>query len=266
MERRRILVVAAALVAVLGVVLVLLYVRGSDNRAKAQYAMTRVLVATRTVSAGETFGDAVKAGKLQMEDVVSSDKIGSAVTSLTTISDDEVAQAAIYPGEQILSARFGAASTTTTAAPSLEIPTGDVAITVSLTDPERVAGFVEPGSSVALFVTTVSTTSGGSGATNAANSQARVLLPKVLVLGVGSTAPETPAAADASSDATTAPAETLPNTLLTLAVNQKEAEKVLLATNTGTGTSYTLSMGLLNSESKISMSNIVGSQNLFSSK
>lgn len=259
MERRRILVVAAALVAVLGVVLVLLYVRGSDNRAKAQYDFTRVLVATQTIAQGETFGDAVKAGKLDLEDVVSSDKIAGAITSVTAIDSNEVAESAIYPGEQVLGARFGTLSTSNTATPTLQIPDGDVAITVSLTDPGRVAGFVEPGSSVALFVTSSSTTSGGS--VNVKGSVSRVLLPKVLVLGVGSTAPTT---STSSTSTTTAPAQTLPNTLLTLAVNQKEAEQILLATAGSSGTSYTLSMGLLNSTSKIAMGNIVGPTNLFS--
>lgn len=253
--------VGAALVAVLGVVLVLLYVRGADTRAKDRYAMTPVLVATQTIGVGESFGDAVKSGKLDLQDVVSSDKVADAVTSLSAISNDEVAEAAIYPGEQVLSDRFGQDSSTapaTMANPTLQIPDGDVAISVSLTDPGRVASFVEPGSSVAVFVTGSSAT--GTGVT-VKNSVSRVLLSKVLVLGVGSTGTEA-SSSTAPGAAPTAPAQSLPDTLLTLAVTQKQAEKILLAT-AGGSSGYTLSLGLLNDKSKISMGNVVGASQLF---
>jgi pilus assembly protein CpaB len=257
MERRRILVVAAALIAVLGVVLVLVYVKGSDKRAQDQYATVPVLKATAAIAQGETYSDASASGKLKVVDVVSTDKVNGAESDMNGIQGSEVAEAPIYPGEQILPQSWSAPTVAkeTTVNPGLAIPNGDVAISVSLTDPGRVAGFVEPGSSVAIFATGTQMT-----ANNQANGGAvRVLLPKVLVLAVGSTAPSD---VQADSGATQAPAETLPNTLLTLAVSQQEAEKILLASGS-TGTSYTLSLGLLNDKSKISMGSVVDSTNLF---
>jgi pilus assembly protein CpaB len=267
MERRRILVVAAALIAVLGVVLVLVYVKGSNNRAQSQYSTVPVLVATQAIAQGESYSAASAAGKLTVKQVMTTDKVAGAEDSTTGIDKTEVAQSDIYPGEQIIAQNWVAPVNDKTAAtPSLDIPEGDVAISVSLTDPERVAGFVEPGSSVAIFVT--SSSADASGNVKVSGAQARVLLPSVLVLGVGSTPTANSETADPATTgaAGTAPAETLPNTLLTLAVNQQEAEKILLATGNSSGTTYTLALGLLNSKSKIAQNNIVDSTNLFTGK
>ena len=46
MDRRRVLLIAAAVVAALGTVLVLVYVQGADNRARDAYETTEVLVAS----------------------------------------------------------------------------------------------------------------------------------------------------------------------------------------------------------------------------
>jgi pilus assembly protein CpaB len=101
----------------------------------------------------------------------------------------------------------------------------------------------------------------------------RLLLPKVLVLGVGSTpaggAPATPAAAStgAGTGAGTAkstggnaqaPAETLPNTLITLATTQTQAEKILFAQQNGS-----LSFALLTGSSVVKPAPATTLGNLF---
>lgn len=228
MERRRLLVVAAALVAALGVVLVLLYVRGADSRAQANFATQQVLTATQQIAQGESFDDAVKAGKIDTRPVVTNDVVAGALgqDGVSALSGKS-ALGAIYPGQQILAAEFGD-KTLAAATSSLPIPAKHVAISVTLTDPARVAGYVEPGSEVAVFLN--GSDAGGSPFT-------RLLLPKVTVLGVGST----PAAGSTAAAGTTtansgdagAPAETLPNTLITLAVTQPQAQKILFAQQNG---------------------------------
>ena len=54
-------------------------------------------------------------------------------------------------GEQIVADKFGA--NVAEAASPLGIPANKMAISINLTDPDRVAGFVNPGSEVAIFVT-----------------------------------------------------------------------------------------------------------------
>ncbi len=69
MDRRRVLLVVAAVVAALGTVLVFLYVQGADNRAEAQFATQDVLVANTQIERGETVRQALDSGKLSREAV-----------------------------------------------------------------------------------------------------------------------------------------------------------------------------------------------------
>jgi pilus assembly protein CpaB len=117
---------------------------------------------------------------------------------------------------------------------------------VNLTDPARVAGFVNPGDKVAIFLT--GSAEGGSG-------YSRLLLPSVQVIGAGTTT----MVASTSTDANGAPVtDQLPKTLLTVAVTQDEAERLLFATSNGE-----LSFGLLNTDSQIAASKGITATNLF---
>jgi pilus assembly protein CpaB len=229
MDRRRILVVAAAIVAALGVVLVLLYVRGADNRAQDRFATVKVLTATAQIDAGETIEQASASGKLALRAVTRNELLDGYQTGTGGLAG-QVALTTIYPGEQIVAAKFG-----TSAAPvsTLRIPDGMLAISVNLTDPARVAGFVDPGSKVAIFVN----------GTEAGQPYTRLLLPKVTVLGVGSTTPVSTTTTDGQGQQTT---EQLPRTLLTLAVDQDQAQKVLFAQSSGE-----LALGLLTDSSNV---------------
>jgi pilus assembly protein CpaB len=217
MDRRRLLLVAAALVATLGVVLVLLYVRGADDRARSRFDTVQVLRATAPIEPGETLEAAASAGKVELQPVPR----GQLLTGVQTTADalsGLVALTRIYPGEQIIADKFGGQAQ---AASPLQIPRGQLAISVNLTDPARVAGFVNPGSQIAVFVN-------GAGATG--QPFTRMLLDRVTVLGVGSTTPVSTTTTDDAGQQTT---EQLPRTLLTIAVDQRDAQKVLFASSTG---------------------------------
>ena len=58
MNRRRILLIAAVVVALVGTALVFLYVRGSDARANERFDTVDVLRAVAPIAAGETIDDA----------------------------------------------------------------------------------------------------------------------------------------------------------------------------------------------------------------
>jgi pilus assembly protein CpaB len=155
-----------------------------------------------------------------------------------------VALTRIYPNEQVTSSKFG----TTGEQDTFAMPPGKFAISVNMTDTGRVAGFVAPGSKVALFVNAPVGRSEEPGV--------RLLLPEVQVIAVAQTTVTTATTTDGAGAETTT--EALPRTLTTLAVDQEEAEKVLLATKVGE-----LSFGLLNEKSKVSPSDGVTQQNLF---
>ncbi len=233
----------AAVIAALGTLVVFLYVRGANNRADQRYAAVTVLKAVKQIDPGETATAAQQAGKLTTASVSRQDVLPGAINGLNPISS-EVATTTIYPGEQIVTSKFGSAGAAGTT--SLTIPKGNMAISVSLSDPSRVAGFVNPGDKVAIF---------DSATGNGVGSFTRLLLPSVEVIGVGTTTvtPKTTTAADGTQST-----ESLPRTLLTLSVSQAEGQKVIYASNNGT-----LAFGLLNDQSQVAPSKGVTGANLF---
>jgi len=252
MDRRRILLVVAVLVAALGSALVFLYTKGADTRAEERFDTVEVLRATSVINPGEKFEDAQAAGKLALQSV-SKDSLLDGYQTTTDSLSGTVSLSTIYPGEQIISAKWG---TSASVQSNLGTPDGMMAITVDLTDPARVAGFVNPGSNVAIFMSGSEQAVDASGANQGPEVQfTRLLLQKVLVLGVGATTAVSTTTTDESGQSTT---EQLPRTLLTLAVTQEEAQKVLYAKKNGE-----LSLGLLTDKSAVANAPATTYQNLF---
>lgn len=215
MDRRKVLLVVAAVIAALGTLLVFLYVHGADQRANDRYKAVKVLVAVKQIDTGETVAAAQAAGKIEVGTITQGEALPGALTTLAPIQS-EIAQTNIYPGEQIIVSKFAA---TAAASSALPIPKGYVAVSVNVSDTARVAGFVNPGDNVAIFV-------------NATNSPglpgyyARLLLPKVPVIAIGTTTVVPTTTTDKTGAQTT---EQLPRTLFTLGVPQNQAQKIMYA-------------------------------------
>jgi pilus assembly protein CpaB len=241
MDRRKVLLLVAAVIAALGTMLVFLYVHGADNRADQRYRAVTVLKAVKQIDAGETTEAAQAAGKIETASVSQQDVLTGAINGLEPING-KVDSTAIYPGEQIVSTKFSVPGNGTSA---LKIPTGKIAISITLSDPARVAGFVNPGDNVAIFMS-------GSAKDGPFT---RLLLPSVQVIGAGTTT-VTPTTTTTPNG--TQSVEQLPRTLLTLAVAQDEAERVIYASTNGQ-----LAFGLLNKDSQIAATRGVLSTNLF---
>jgi len=223
--------VVAVLVAAVGSALVFLYTKGADTRAEEKFDTVEVLEATAVIAPGETFEDASAAGKLAKA-AVSKDALLDGYQTTTEPLAGTVSLGTIYPGEQIISAKWGQSAAVQS---TLQIPEANMAVSVNLTDPARVAGFVNPGSEVAIFLTGVAEGDG--------LGYSRLLLERVTVLGVGSTTPVSTTTTDETGASTT---EQLPRTLLTLSVNQQQAEKILFAQSTGE-----LAFGLLTDKTAV---------------
>jgi pilus assembly protein CpaB len=154
----------------------------------------------------------------------------------------KVALASIYPGQQILTQLFGDAAQTVT---GIQIPKGLMAASFAFSDTGRVAGFVNAGSKVAIFLT--SPVAGQ-------NQQptTRMLLPTVQVLAVGATTITPP------TDPTKANPEAPPRATMTLAVDQKQLETLVFAQTQGE-----LYLGLLNDQSDVKPDAGTNTDNLF---
>ncbi|TIC84133.1 Flp pilus assembly protein CpaB [Nocardioides sp. GY 10127] len=225
MARRSILLGVAFLIAAFGTTLVVLYVQGIEARATAGQDLVEVLVATDTIDVGESVSDAQDAGKLEKTQVLRDDLVDGALVSTASI-EGEVALGTVYPGQQILAAQFGDVADAST----LEIPEGTMAISVELSDPARVAGFVEPGSDVVIFASADPEIYKRDGTTRKLSPYTGLLLPKVEVIGVGTTSVTSRTTTDEDGQQTT---EEVPRTILTIAVTQEQAEKVIYAARNG---------------------------------
>jgi pilus assembly protein CpaB len=250
MDRRRLLLMLAVFVAIIGTALVFLYVRGADNRAQSQYSSVTVLRATQNIAAGESYDAAVTAGKIAPAAVPQNQLNQGYQTSLTTLKG-KIASVPIFAGQQIISDQFGNNSVQATST-NLPIPKGMIAISVQLSDQARVAGNVYPGSRVAIFTSGLGGPEKRAGAGAAAlgadpgAGEVALLLPNVLVLNVGDPVQSTSTTTDEAGNQTS---ETLPRTLLTLAVDQQQAQKIILAQDSGAANSLTF--GLLTNTSKV---------------
>jgi pilus assembly protein CpaB len=241
MDRRRLLLIIAAVIAAMGTLLVFLYVRSADARAQDSVEAVQVLTASQPIAAGESYDDALATGKIVATGVARSQLLANVQTNPDALKGT-VALQDLLVGEQIVADKFGA--NVAEAASPLGIPPNKMAISINLTDPDRVAGFVNPGSDVAIFVTGVSgAASTADGAPETAGSRTQILLQRVTVLGVGST---TPVTTTTTAEDGTQQTEQLPRTLLTLALSQEEAQKVILASKT-----FELTFGLLTKDSTV---------------
>lgn len=238
MARRTALLLAAALVALLGTTLVFLYVQGVDDRALEDQQPKQVLVAKSAIAPGTSAAEASAAGAFEVRDVAASSVAPSALSDVAALTD-QVALVPIFPGEQILDEKFGAPGDTA----ALPIPAGKMAVSVQLSDPARVAGFVLPGSNVAVFVTIATG--------NDPRQFTRALLPRAQVIAVG---PTTTVQATTEEGNT----EEVPKAILTLALDQTESQKVIYASQKGQ-----LYFGLLTKDSPSDAGVPISDTNLF---
>lgn len=225
MARRSVLLIVAVLIAALGTAMIVLYVRGIDDRATKGQELVQVLTATAVIEAGETVSAAQEAGKFEAKEVRREDLVTGALDSTESISD-LVALGTVYPGEQIISDRFGSLG----AIENLVIPDDKMAVSIELTDFERVAGFVNPGSEVAIFGTAAAPVRIlPDGTEQNLASVTRMILPRVPIIGVGTTSVASRTTTNTEGAQVT---EQVPRTILTVAVTQAEAEKLVLADRT----------------------------------
>ena len=240
-------IVLAVVLAVIAAGIVFFYTRGAEQRVLDEQQPVSVLVTTGTIPAGMPLGDAVSGGLVESTQVPSTMAPTGAISAVTPENTALLALNTINPGQILLTSNFVAELPQ---AQSVPVPDGMIAISLTFGDPQRVGNFVRPGSDVVVFDTYAGAT--GDGGSTAGGSVTRVLLPKVTVIAVGdstatgATNPDGSAAAQA------------PSALLTVAVDQADAEKLIYASQSGS-----LYLGLLGEGAQIQKSGGTTDGNLF---
>jgi pilus assembly protein CpaB len=255
MGRRIVAIFAAAIVALVGVTAVMLYARGADARAVASQQPVNVYVAKSLVPSGTTLKDSVQSGLIIKTSVAAKGVPLGALTGVDGSNGTLFALSDIQPGEFVLTDRFGVKPVGTKA---IEVPAGQVAVSITLSDPARVGTFLTPGSHVVLFDSFEVV--GAKVATDAAatGTQTRVLLEDVQVIAMGE-ASLTPATAPVDGeDVKTAP---VAGALLTVAVTPADAVRLVHGIQTGR-----LYAALRGTDAKIDLGKVVSQASLFSAK
>lgn len=241
MGRRVALLTAAIVIAAIGTTLVYLYAKQANDRAIADARPREVLVASALIPAGQTAEQALAAGSLVTQSIPEKSIATGAVGNVEALAG-KVAIGPIYPGQQILTQLFG---DTAGAVTGITIPKGLLAASFSFGDTARVAGFVQPGSKVAVFLTSPA-------ASDDEQPTTRLLLDGVQILAVG------PQTITPPADPTKANPEVLPRATMTIAVTQDQLEKLVFAQTQGE-----LYLGLLNDASEVAPGPGTNADNLF---
>jgi pilus assembly protein CpaB len=226
MTRRIFAITIAIVLAALGTAGGLFLVLSADSRAQDRISNPiTVAIAAVRIPIG-TSGAKVRANEMVRLVKMPKDSVPDDTMSEVSVELDKlVVTSNIAPGQVLLKANFGEQSTVTSGLP---LPAGKMAVTVETGAPEQVAGYVQPGSQVAIFLTYVVVQPDG---TRTNIERTRVLLPRVEVLAVGTY----------QQARTNANAATRANSLmLTVAVSQAEAERLIEGLSHGT-----LYLGLL---------------------
>lgn len=210
MGRRSGLLITGLVVAALGTLLVFLYANNVQRTASADGESVQVYTAVAAIPVGTSGADA--AGLLEQRMVPQAAVPAGAVTDPAEIAE-QFAIVPIAQGQVVLSTMFGLPSQ----ASSLAIPDGKMGVAVQLDDAQRVAGFVQPGSEVAVFATVESE----------AGPSTRLLLPRATVAAVGPTT----VVSRTTGQGESANTEEIPTAILTLALDQRDAEKLIFATD-----------------------------------
>ncbi|GAB2766374.1 hypothetical protein GCM10027039_29290 [Terrabacter koreensis] len=150
MNRRVIAIVVALALAVLGGALVITYARNADARAIAGESPAPVWVAQGPIRSGTSLKDAQRTGLIAQTAVSAKALPVGALQEINADNNSLLALSDIAPGEFLLAARFG---TTLPGVKAIDIPSGMLAVSFSLSEAARVGKFVTPGSHIALFQT-----------------------------------------------------------------------------------------------------------------
>lgn len=238
MARRVMAIIIALIVALLGAIGVVVYAQAADSRAVAGQQTVPVYIAKAEVPVGTTVADAVSNKLITSQQVVAKGVPAGALVTVSSTNKNLVATSAIKPGEVVLAARFG---TLTDQTQTGGVPDGKVAITVTLSDPARIAPLLQPGSHIVIYDSfnpldakaAMPIPDGAKLRDDAAGTRVtRVLLEDVQVIGVGSAQLQPSGGQTAAPDGQ--PADQGNGALVTVAVTPAQALTLVHAVQTGT--------------------------------
>ena len=210
------------------------YTSGVESRVKSSQVTEDIFLTIKQIPIGTSLGSALNQGYLENRKFPINSVPSESIRKIDAQNSQLLALQTLQPGQIILNSNFGTTAANTGA---LVIPDGQLAITVSLSDPARVASFLQPGSEISIFVT------GQSG-----NSKyTQVLIQRTQVLAVGTQVLPNPNGAVGSNA----------SALITVAVSPTQAKRLVHASQT-----LSLYFGLRTAGVDFGISNPITDQNI----
>ena len=181
-------------------------------------------VAQQLIPLGTSLKDAEQTGLLVHTQVAAQAVPAGSLAEIDATNESLLALSDVQPGEYVLSARFGTAPT---AEKAIEVPAGQLAVSVELADPARVGTFVTPGSHIAIYSSYKIKALGDDARSKKINDNdikgTSILLDDALVIGVGSSSLAAPTKAEGDA----APAADTPGFLVTVSVPPADAVRLI---------------------------------------
>src|SRR5262245_18431863 len=219
MTRRILAITVAIILAGLGTVGVLFYALTADARARAKIEdPVTVAIAAKRISVGTTGARIRSENLVRLEKMPKSSVPSDALSEISSELDKLVITYNVAAGQVLLAANFGDSARATSGLP---MPEGKMAVTVETGVREQVAGYVQAGEQIVMFMTHDIVDCKGK---TTGIQQTRVLLPRVELLAVGTYQPSRNSASNSSTSGANRTSSSL---LVTVAVNQQEAERLI---------------------------------------
>ncbi|GAA3228531.1 Flp pilus assembly protein CpaB [Actinocorallia longicatena] len=235
MNRRLLTIVVALVLAAVGTLAVLTYVRSADDRAVAGNKAVSVLVAARAIAPGTPVAALQQQGYLRTRNYPASSVPDDAISQLTDDQLRLVVASSVRQGGLITASVMAEPGSSQ----AFVIPEGKIAVTVALDEAQRVANFAKPGTKVVVFVGFSRVVTKGTGDSKISKTEdiVKIMMADVPVLAVGESAAKS---ADADNTAN--------RKLITLGVTQEQGERLILG-----ATANALYMGLQTDSSELNV-------------
>lgn len=181
MNKKVVGIIAAAVMAVVGTIILVVFVRGAEDRALEGEELVSVLVTEQQIPAGTPAA--------QMVDFVTTERIPAKIAPDGVVSDLVQVQGLVnavdfLAGETLLSGRFVEPENFNARRGSVEVPEGLLEVTVAMSQEQFIGGIPTPGDKVAVIV----------------NFDRTDVIPEITDPLAGSANPDDPNAADGGVD------------------------------------------------------------------
>jgi pilus assembly protein CpaB len=150
LKKSTVQLIVIILLSVLSGLAIYTYISGVESRVRSTQQTTPVFIVLQQIPIGTALGTAINQGYIEEKQFPRDSVPTESVSVINALNSNLVTLQTLQPGQVVLQRNLGERAANTGA---LVIPDGQLAVTISLSDPAHVASFLQPGSEVTIFAT-----------------------------------------------------------------------------------------------------------------